>query len=89
MFTKIFIAAAVVVASSDVLFAQTAAPNAAGTATMTTRPTKDTGAGTSGGNRPASSVGGAISGSDSMDGATASEAQGLSPKPSHQAPDVR
>lgn len=89
MFTKMFIATVIVVTSAGVPFAQTAAPNAAGTATTTTRQTHETGAGTSGGNTPASSVGGGIIGSDTVNGATANEAQGLSPKPSHHSPDRR
>ncbi|WP_139239576.1 MULTISPECIES: hypothetical protein [unclassified Methylobacterium] len=87
MSARILIATAIVIASAGAAFAQTAAPNAAGTATTTTRQTHETGAGTTGGNAPASSVGGAISGSDAMNRATANEAQGLSPKPSRQAPD--
>ncbi|MDP4025597.1 hypothetical protein Q8W71_23460 [Methylobacterium sp. NEAU 140] len=44
--------------------AQTAAPDAAGTAGMTTRRAPDSGPGTPGANPPAASVGGAIGGRD-------------------------
>ncbi len=83
MFAKICIAAVIVAAGSGVALAETAAPNAAGTATMTTRQTPDTGAGASGGSTPASSVGGGIIGSDAVHGTGAHEAKGLSPEPTH------
>ena len=82
MFAKVFIAAVVIAAGSGLALAETAAPNAAGTASMTTRQTPDTGAGASGGSAPASSVGGGIIGSDAVHGTDAHEAKGLSPEPS-------
>lgn len=82
MFAKVFIASVIIVAGSDLALAETAATSAAGTATMTTRQTPDTGAGASGGSAPASSVGGGIIGSDAVHGTGAHEAKGLSPEPS-------
>lgn len=82
MFAKVFTAAALVVVGTGIALAETAAPNAAGTATMTTRQTPSSGAGAPSGNPPASSVGGGIIGSDAVHGTGAHEAKGLSPEPS-------
>lgn len=82
MSAKVFVAAVIVAAGPGLALAETAAPNAAGTATMTTRQTPDTGAGAPSGSTPASSVGGGIIGSDAVHGTGAHEAKGLSPEPS-------
>lgn len=89
MFAKVFTAAVICAAGTGFALAETAAPNAAGTATMTTRQTPDTGAGASGGSTPASSVGGGISGSDAVHGKGTHEAKGLSPQPSRTAPEKK
>ena len=86
MLAKVFVAAVIVAAGSGLALAETAAPNAAGTATMTTRQTPDTGAGATTGNPPASSVGGGIIGSDAVQGTGAHEAKGLSPETSRVPP---
>lgn len=80
MFAKVLTAAVVVIAGSGSARAEPAAPNAAGTATMTTRQSPDTGAGASGGKAPASSVGGGIIGSDAVQAKGSNEAKGLSPE---------
>ncbi len=84
MIAKVFVAAVLVVAASGIALA--ASPDAAGTATMTTRQTPDSGAGTSK-NPPASSVGGGIIGSDAVHGKGDHEASGLSPQPSRPSPE--
>ncbi|MCJ2069108.1 hypothetical protein MKK75_09890 [Methylobacterium sp. J-030] len=86
MFAKILTAAALIVAGTGLARAETAAPNAAGTATMTTRQPPSSGAGAPSGNPPASSVGGGIIGSDAVHGTGAHEAKGLSPEPSQALP---
>jgi hypothetical protein len=85
MFAKVLTAAALVAAGTGLARAETAAPNAAGTATMTTRPAPSSGAGAQGGNPPASSVGGGIIGSAAGHGTGAHEAKGVSPAPSRAA----
>lgn len=82
MLAKIVTAAILVAAAPGLAHAETAAPNAAGTATMTTRRTPDSGAGAAGASPPASSVGGGIAGSDAVQGTGAHTAQGVSPRPS-------
>lgn len=82
MVFKAVTAAAILVALPGIALAETAAPDAAGTATMTTKRTPESGAGTSAGSRPASSVGGGIIGSDAVHGTGAHEAKGLTPTPS-------
>ncbi|MGU3479070.1 hypothetical protein [Methylobacterium sp. D48H] len=80
MLARVLTAAALVVVATDLARAETAAPNAAGTATMTTRKAPSSGAGAPTGNPPASSVGGGIIGSDAVHGTGAHEAKGLSPQ---------
>jgi len=86
MFAKAFVAAVIGAAGTGIALAENAAPNAAGTATMTTRQAPSSGAGASSGNPPTSSVGGGISGSDAVHGTGANEAKGLSPEPSRTSP---
>lgn len=81
MVARLLTAAVLIAAGSGLALAQTAAPNAAGTATRTTQQSPDIGAGASNGNPPASSVGGGIIGSDAVHGTGAHEAKGLSPEP--------
>ena len=84
MFAKVFFAAMIAAAGAGPALAETAAPDAAGTAT--TRHAPDTGAGTSGESTPASSVGGGIIGSDAVHGTGPHEAKGLSPETSRVPP---
>lgn len=86
MFAKVLTAAVLVVAGTGVACAEGAAPNAAGTATTTTRQAPSSGAGALIGNPPASSVGGGVIGSDAVHGTDANEARGLSPEPSRTSP---
>lgn len=81
MLAQIVTAAVLIAAGSGIARAETAAPNAAGTATMTTRQAPDSGAGAAGASPPAASVGGGITGSDAVHGPGVHEAKGLSPKP--------
>ncbi|MCJ2090092.1 hypothetical protein MKK88_29510 [Methylobacterium sp. E-005] len=89
MVAKVITVAALVVGGTGIALAETAAPNAAGTATMTTRQTPVSGAGARSGNPPASSVGGGIIGSDAVHGPGAHEAKGLSPEPARAAPGTK
>lgn len=82
MFARVFVAAVIGAVGSGLAHAETGAPNAAGTATTTTRQTLDIGAGASDGSIPASSVGGGIIGSEAVHGTGAHEAKGLSPESS-------
>lgn len=81
MFARVVAAAVIVLTASGGALAETAAPHAAGTATVTTKRTPDSGAGASGDPAPAASVGGGIIGSDAVHGTGAHVVKGLSPKP--------
>jgi hypothetical protein len=87
MFAKVLTAAVLVVAGTGLARTETNAPNAAGTATMTTRQAQSSGVGAQSGNPPASSVGSGIIGSDAVHGTGAHKAKGLSPEPSRVSPE--